>query len=600
MSAINRSTVAGEVRRRRRTEWHHGRVPALTPRRVRALTAAALSASLLGGVVACTADGGSPAGPADPGSSRAADRAKPSPSEKLGLETGWGPTREELDTAAERVGRMSTGELAGQVIVARWSGTQAPVRLVRDNHLGGVIVFDDNVTSPGQLRSLTARLQQRSGRRWPVLVGVDQEGGLVERIRGAATRFPAFMAAGAADRPRLTRSAYAAGGAELRWMGLNVDFAPDADVTVGPADPAIGSRAAGDDPESVAAQSLAAAQGFLDAGVVPVVKHFPGHGSVTTDSHVGLPVQDRSLRELRRNDLVPFRTAIRAGLPAVMVGHIAVGAVDPGTPATVSKPVINGMLRGDLGFEGLVVSDALDMAAVSNQSKPAVRFLQAGGDVVLMPPDPVRTRQTIVAAVRRGDLGKRDLERSAARMVALLEHRDATSPRRGGSPGSARDAAARLTEAALTVASGPCRGRLVDGPVVAMGDPEAVETFRAAASAAGMSLGSVTYTVPPRPRRTGRTKQDQRDLAQWKAIEPTPVVNGTPVRLGTTDGPGPPGVLVATGTPYVLGYLDAPVEIATYAATPAAMDGLVALLLGRRSAPGRLPVDVTGVQRRGC
>ncbi len=575
-------------------------MPAPTLRRARALTAASLAASLLGGLVACTGDAGSSDGPAEHGASKVGGHAQRSPSEKLGLEAGWGPTREELDRAAQQVARMSTGELAGQVIVARWSGTRAPVRLVRDLHLGGVIAFEDNVTSPGQLRSLTAQLQQRSGRRWPVLVGVDQEGGLVERIRGAATRFPAFMAAGAADRARLTRTAYAASGAELRWMGVNVDFAPDADVTVGPADPAIGSRAAGDDPAAVATQSLAAARGFLDAGVVPVVKHFPGHGSVTTDSHVGLPVQDRSLRALRRNDLVPFRTAIEAGLPAVMVGHIAVRAVDPGTPATVSKPVITGLLRSDLGFEGLVVSDALDMAAVSYQSKPAVRFLQAGGDVVLMPPDPVRTRQTIVAAVRRGDLGRRDLERSAARLVAMLEHREATSPRRGGPPGSAGDAAARLTAAALTVASGPCRGPLVDGAVVPMGDPGAVEIFRAAASAAGMSLGSVTYTLPPRPRPTGRRKQDRRDLAQWEAIEPTPVLDGTPVRLGTTDGPGPPGVLVATGTPYLLGYLDAPVEIATYAATPAAMDGLVALLQGRTTAPGRLPVEVTGVQRRGC
>ncbi len=574
-------------------------VPAPTRHRARALVTVALASTLVGGLAACTS-GDAPADPARPGAARATERVKRSPSERLGLETGWGPTRKELDRAARQVGRLSTGELAGQVIVASWSGTQAPVGLVRDQHLGGVIAFGDNVTSPQQLRDLTDRLQQRARRRWPVLVGVDQEGGLVERIEGAATRFPTFMAAGAAGRPRLTRTAYAASGAELDWMGINVDFAPDADVTIGPADPAIGSRSAGSNPKAVAQESLAAARGFLDAGVVPVVKHFPGHGSVSTDSHVGLPVQDRSLRALRRNDLVPFREAVRAGLPSVMVGHIAVRAVDPGTPATVSRRVITGMLRDDLGFDGLVVSDAFDMAAVSNQARPAVRFLQAGGDVVLMPPDPARTRRTIVAAVRRGDLGKQDLQRSAARMVALLEHRQATAPRRGGPPGSARDAARRLTAAALTVATGPCRGPLVEGAVVPMGDPDAVETFRAAASAAGLPLGSVTYTKPPRPEPTGRAKRDRRDLEQWRAVEPVPVVDGTPLRLGSTDGPGPPGVLVATGTPYLLGYLDAPVEIATYAATPAAMDALVALLLGRVSAPGRLPVDVSGVERRGC
>ncbi len=512
-------------------------------------------------------------------------------------EPGWGPSRSELDSAARQVGRLSLPELAGQVLVARWSGTGAPSALVRRLHLGGVIAFEDNAASADQLRRTTTRLQQEVRRPWPVLVGVDQEGGLVERVTTGVTSFPAFMAAGAADRPPLTRTAYAAAGAELRSLGVNVDFAPVADVTVGPADPAIGSRSAGSAPGPVAEQVLAAARGYGDGGVVPVVKHFPGHGSVTTDSHVALPVQGRSRAALRATDVGPFAAAVDAGLPAVMVGHLVVSSVDPGVPATVSRPVVSGMLRGDLGFEGVVVSDALEMAALDGVERPAVGFLRAGGDLVLLPPDPAVTRGTIVDAVRRGSLDRQRLEQAAARVVAMLGQ--VRGAGRAGDGTAAREARA-LSAAAVTVATGPCRGPLVRGPAVPMGDPGAVAAFRAAASGAGLPLGSVRTVRPPRPEPTGRTRVDRRALERWRAAPPRTVVTGTPVRLGTTDGPGSAGVLVATDTPYLLGYGDAPVEVATYGTAPAAMTALVDVLTGDEPAPGRLPVDVPGVDRRGC
>ncbi len=525
-----------------------------------------------------------------------------SPSQRLGLTTGWGPSRRQLDRAAREVRRMPLAALAGQVVVARWTGgPEAPVRQVRDQHLGGIVVFDENVTSTDALRRSLRSLERAAGR--PLLVAVDQEGGPVQRIRGDATDLPAFMAAGAAGDPALTRAAYAAAGSELAWLGIDLVLAPDTDVTTGPGDPVIGTRSVGSRPEVVARQGVAASRGFTDAGVVPVVKHFPGHGSLSTDSHVALPQQDAGMAALRRTDLVPFQAAVDAGLPAVMIGHIAVRGLEPGVPATVSRPVVTGLLRRDMGFGGLVVSDALEMAALRGTPRPAVGFLQAGGDVVLMPPDAAATVATISGAVRRGRLPRRRLEQAAARILAV----QAWASRRteGRRPGSAGPAVRRLSDAAITSVAGPCRGPLLRGRAVPLGDPSAVAAFRTTARAAGLALGRVREVRPPRPEQTGRTRQDRRRLREWRRAEPSRVVEGTPVHLL---GPGdrapsmPPGrgIVVATDRPYVLGTTSARVRLATYGAGRGAMAALVAVLRGDQRAPGRLPVPVPGTERRGC
>ena len=188
--------------------------------------------------------------------------------------------------------------------------------LVRRLHLGGVIAFTENVTSTGQIRRVQPRRSPGEVRR-PLLIGVDQEGGAVARVTGDATRFPAFMSAGAADDTGLTRAAAGGSGAELLGMGFDMVFAPDADVTVGPADPVIGARSAGSRPALVARHVVAAGQGYQDAGVVPVLKHFPGHGSLTTDSHVALPVQRRTREQLEqgRPAAVPRGHRSRTRLP---------------------------------------------------------------------------------------------------------------------------------------------------------------------------------------------------------------------------------------------------------------------------------------------
>lgn len=468
---------------------------------------------------------------------------------------------------------MSTAELAGQVIVAQFDGTAAPSSLVNGLDLGGVIVMSENVSTTKQVHAANADLQAsaaRAGRSWPVFIGIDQEGGIVERVQGKATRFPALMTAGAADDPELTTRAAAASGAELNSLGFTTVFAPDADVTSGPDDPTIGSRSAGSRPRKVAEQMNAAVDGFLSAGILPVVKHFPGHGSVPADSHLELPVQSKSLSQLMRSDLVPFESAVSGGVSAVMVAHIDVRAIDPGTPSTMSRPVVTGLLRERLGFDGLVITDALNMEAVAgrlNSASSAVRALRAGNDVLLMPPNPNAARDGIVAAIRHGRLPRARVEQAATRQVAMLLHQRTVTPSVVRRPGTSKGISRRLSAAGVTVVSGPCRGRLVGPAVSAEGSSELVAAFNKAAARAGLLTG-----------------------------------NGTSVALiGYGGAAMSADVVVSTDTPYALGASSATTaRIALYGDTPGAMSALVDVLLGRARAPGQLPVEVAGVERTGC
>ena len=491
----------------------------------------------------------------------AAERPAPKP-------TAWGPTRSEVRRAHELVARLPLSQLAGQVIVAGYHGTGSPAALVHRLHLGGVVPVAENITSSGQIRAVNASVQRAvRGRGYPAFIGIDQEGGTVVRIRGAATRFPSFMSAGAARDPVLTRQVAAAGAREMQGLGFTSVLAPVADVTRGPADPVIGTRSASGFPRLAAAQVVAAQVGLAEAGVIGALKHFPGHGSVTVDSHQALPVLRTPLAELRRTALVPFRRGIAAGASAVMVGHLDVRAVDPHVPASLSRRVVTGLLRRELGFRGVVMTDALSMGAVSKRygsAKAAARAVNAGVDVVLMPADARAARSGIVAAVRGGRLPRTRLAAAATRFVALLlhvKHADATAARLG----SGAALSARLSAEALTSVAGPCSGWLVGGHVRVSGPADAVAAFRAAAAHHGLGLG-----------------------------------RGTRVVLATRGRPARAGVLVALDRPDLLARSTAPVRVATYGSTPGAMDALVGFLVGGGSAPGKLPVRVPAIPRTGC
>uniref|UniRef100_UPI00286DDE2E glycoside hydrolase family 3 N-terminal domain-containing protein n=1 Tax=Nocardioides sp. TaxID=35761 RepID=UPI00286DDE2E len=418
---------------------------------MRRLVPLIVALSLLGS--ACSGDPESDVPAASESPAASAEATEPAtPAQKLGLVAGWGPSEAELEHAATLVGRMRLPDLAGQVIVAEWRGVAAPVALVRSLHLGGVIAFADNVASTQQIRGVNATLEGAVRRRWPLFLAVDQEGGIVERVKGDATRFPTFMSAGAADDVRLTKDAARASGAELRGLGFDVVFAPDADITSGPGDPTIGSRSAGSDAETVIEQVGAAVDGYTAAALVPVLKHFPGHGSVPQDSHLTLPVQTRTRKQLTALDLAPFAAAVEQGVPAIMAGHIDVRSIDPRVPASMSRAIVTDLLRDELGFNGLVVTDSLSMAGVRatyDSAHSAVQGLRAGNDVLLMPPSPAAARAGIIAAVKAGRLKRSRLEQAAARQIALLLHYSGSrEQRQGRAPGAGRAASRALSAAA--------------------------------------------------------------------------------------------------------------------------------------------------------
>lgn len=472
---------------------------------------------------------------------------------------------------------MSPEQKAGQVLLPFFKGNQveAHTALIQRLHLAGSIIMGDNVPRDpqglvdlGAMGAVNQRLLQAAaadGRPWPGIIAVDQEGGAVARVGAPLTEWPMPMSYGAAGNPGLTRQAGKGLAGELVPLGFDLDFAPDTDVTIGPSDPTIGARSMSADPDAAAAHGVAFSQGMLDAGVLPTVKHFPGHGSVTTDSHLSLPVQPASLDELRVRDWKPFQAAIAAGLPIVMTGHIAVPALEPGVPSSLSAASYTALRQ--LGFKGVAVTDALNMGAVDNQypaGAAAVKALAAGADLLLMPADVAQAHAAILQALAAGTLPAARLDEAAQRVATMMIWRARTAPAPGaagaGAPaGSAAALSAQVSASAVTVVSGPCSGPLVPGSVrVAGGGPGDRERFEAAAARAGLTVGS------------------------------GPLVS----LIGFGGKPAGGDIAVALDAPWPLQGSTAPVKLALYGRTDEAFDALAAVLAGKAPAPGKLPAAV--------
>ncbi len=326
-------------------------------------------------------------------------------------------------------------------------GAQTPAKVVAKYHLGGVILFPANVKSIGQVVGLTNGLQKASPE-VPLLIGTDQENGLVSRMGALMTPFPGAAQVGATKSTALSRAVARATGEELRALGVNLDFAPVADVNVNPNNPVIGRRAFGDDPAHVSRMVSAAVKGFADADVAATAKHFPGHGDTDVDSHTGLPVIKHTRSQWERLDAPPFRAAIASGVDAVMSAHIVFPRLDPsGDPATLSKPILTGLLRGKLGFKGVISTDALNMEGVRkkyNDGEVAVRAVLAGADLLLMPNDFPKAYNAVLAAARSGRISGQRLDESVTRLLTLKQNRGIL---RGAPAASAAKAAGVLRSA---------------------------------------------------------------------------------------------------------------------------------------------------------
>jgi beta-N-acetylhexosaminidase len=351
-----------------------------------------------------------------------------------------------LDRAARQwvdgtLKKLTVEQLAGQMIYPRFAGTylssdsdefDALAKLVRESHVGGVIGFGGTEPVPqvmlnstygsvilGQpmaLASIFNRLQTLSA--LPLLTFADFEWGVQMRIAGA-TKLPRAMAFGAAGDPQLAYEAGKMTGVEARALGVHVNLAPVADVNNNPRNPVINVRSFGEDPQSVAAMVAAFTRGLQDGGVLATLKHFPGHGDTDTDSHLGLPILSHPRERLEAVELPPFKAGIAAGAWGVMVAHVQLSAIDPEPqPATFSEKALGTLLRPS--FDGVIVSDAMNMGAIVKMASPgeaALRAVKAGMDVILDTPDGAAAAAAIANAVKSGDIPRSRIEQSVRRIL---------------------------------------------------------------------------------------------------------------------------------------------------------------------------------------
>jgi beta-N-acetylhexosaminidase len=524
------------------------------------------------------------------------------------------PTGDPAVRARAAVKALTDTQLAGQVLMPyaygdaadrvdkvaaagnqRIAGVDTPAQMVTKFGLGGLILVaftpDDptgatnpatNVENPPQVRALTDGLQQAAAGLpggAPLLIGTDQEYGVVTRIKNGVTLLPSAMAFGAAGKPQLTEGAWRAAGEELAAMGINLDFAPVAD-TLGPqGSSVIGSRSFGADPKANAAQVQAAVRGIQGTGIAAALKHFPGHGHTTGDSHDDLPVVAQSRQEWEAEDRPPFAAGIAAGAGVVMSGHLDVEGLDKGVAATFSHTIMTDVLRGELRFTGVAITDAMNMPPAMQwpAGEAAVRALNAGNDLLLMPPDLAGARDGILAGLADGSLKRERLVEAVTRILTL-RFRTAGRPRPELSTLGSADHVRAVEDAdaaAVTLLKGRCSGPLVSGPVTvsASGGREAariglVKALQAAGVKVQAAGGTVVHLVGYGDRR----------------IDVSPDA----------------AVTVAMDTPDLLAASRSPTLLATYSSSPLALAALAAVLAGKAPAPGRSPVAVGKLPRSAC
>ena len=354
-----------------------------------------------------------------------------------------------LDRAEQVLATMTVREKVGQLFIIRPDSLDLtlPQEQINDAHtdgvtalsadrkatlveypVGGVAVFTKNIVDPAQLTSFLQDLQQNSA--ISLFTGIDEEGGKISRIANHAAfdvpQYESMEAIAATGDPSQARSVGKTIGDYLLAYGLNLDFAPDADVNTNPDNPVIGERAFGSDPKIAASMVAAEVEGLHEAGVMSAIKHFPGHGDTQTDSHYGYASSEKTWQEMQQCEMLPFLSGIGAGTDMVMVAHITTPNVtDDGLPASLSAQMITEKLREELGYNGVVITDSLAMEAITDAysaAEAAKMSFAAGADILLMPNGMTEAFDAIVDAVESGEITEERLNESVRRILKLKEN----------------------------------------------------------------------------------------------------------------------------------------------------------------------------------
>jgi beta-N-acetylhexosaminidase len=499
-------------------------------------------------------------------------------------------------TLEAKVGQMMMVGFGGHVVDA------AVVALVQGKQVGGVCMFKRNIADAEQIARLNDGVRALLAQSIPPFIAVDQEGGSVVRISEGMLVLPGNMALGATRAPKLAYEAGRAQGEDLWRLGFNMNLAPVLDVNMNPRNPVIGIRSFGDSPSLVADFGADFVRGQQDANIATVAKHFPGHGSVDSDSHKVLPVLTENEEQLV-SGLKPFEAAMKVGLDGMMTAHVAAPKVTGDElPATLSERILNDILRRRMKFDGLVLTDELEMEAIADRfgvGKAAVMAVKAGADMVLIPWRVERKAEVhaaLLEAARSGDLPPERIDASVRRILTLKVRRGMFNPlpplsERLKALGEKKSLADEIARGSVTLLKADAKVFPLDREKrIAVITAEA-SLVRAVQARAPNATALVVPAYPPKDKRD-ELKLLTADLARGADVVLVGVVNSRQLDLVTmAQLSGKPVVVVVMGLPYLGAQVpQANAVMAVYSFRESATEAAAAALFGEQGTPGRLPV----------
>ena len=518
-------------------------------------------------------------------------------------------TDPEIDTM---IAEMTIEEKVGQLIMVGFEGTQANETIetyIRERAVGGVVLFSRNIETPQQTAELTNQLQRLAGattHQIPLFIGIDQEGGWVIRLKEGATVLPGNMALGATDSTALAERAGEITAVELAAVGVNLNFAPVMDVNNNLDNPVIGRRSFGESPELVSRLGVPYIRGLQRKGVLATAKHFPGHGDTTVDSHFDLPTVNHDRERIHTLELQPFRAAIDADVAAIMTAHIIYPAFDPDRPATLSPTILTNLLREELGFDGLLITDDMEMKAIDDRyrsGEAAVMAVEAGADIVMVlwtPTKQLEVFEALLSAVKSGRISQARLDQSVERILKSKEGAfdrrfvDVESVGRTVGGEAHRKLAQIIASRAITVVRNrenllPLKLEPATSVLILNESPTLFESFKA------HHQNTIEVRIPEKPEVenilpqlipqardadvviAGIINDEQAALVQQMSLE-------TEI----------PVIVIALGSPYTLrGCPAASASLATYDIHDASVSAAVEVIVGIREAQGKLPVQLS-------
>lgn len=338
------------------------------------------------------------------------------------------PNEQGNQSISEEVSKMNLEEKIGQMIFAGVSGTTMDTgaqKLINQLHVGGIIFYKNNFENPTQTVEFVNGIKAENSSNIPLFLGVDQEGGRVTRLPGAITNFPPNKQIGEVNNSEFSYKIGRLLGFELKEFGLNLDFAPVLDINSNPNNPVIGDRSFRNNLEIVSKLGIETMKGIQSQNVIPTIKHFPGHGDTSVDSHLELPIVNKTLKELMKLELIPFKRAIDQGADVVMVAHMLIPELDKNNPASMSKMVMTDVLRSQLGFTGVIITDDMTMGAIVEHfdiGKAAVESVKAGSDIILVGHgyDNVdKIQSSLKDAIEKGEISQQRINESVERIIKL-------------------------------------------------------------------------------------------------------------------------------------------------------------------------------------